>query len=290
MTVTNLWRNILLVLWSFFLLSQTAFALIGDVDKKFGIDANLRTTNLIGIPGENRNFFSNTKLRSILAGKPKSWLSYETHLVLDFSLSSFPYRNQSIPTYRVIRAAWNFNHDNTDANILLDRFNLHFDLWPMQIRIGRQAISFGESHFWNLLDVYAPFTVTDFDRDYKAGVDAVRVDYSLNDFSGLTLIGALGRTKSEKNDEISWRGSSILARVFTNVDNWDLSLQAGKIKNGTQLGTGIAGEINSVGVNGEAIYFWPQKNVTKPEFFAATVGLNYKFDSGIYLHFKMNGV
>src|SRR5574337_371271 len=87
-----------------------------------------------------------------------------------------------------------------------------------------------------------------FDRDYKAGVDALRIDVPFGSFSGVNLIGALGREITAAGTYVgggetwhtSWFGSAVLARVFTHVHGWDLSAQAGKIYGGYQIGGGRA--------------------------------------------------
>ena len=62
---------------------------------------------------------------------------------------------------------------------------------------GRQAITFGKAYFWNPLDVFFPFDSSQIDREYKPGVDALRIDVPLGAFSGLNLVGAAGRTDAK---------------------------------------------------------------------------------------------
>jgi len=140
--------------------------------------------------------------------------------------------------YRAFDASWNFidGEKDTFGNLWLDRFNLKLALPRADLIIGRQAITFGKAYFWNPLDLYLPFDPAQFDRDYKAGVDALRLDIPLGPFSGLNLIYVLGRELDINNQYVqdgnvsaSWFGSSLLLRGFTHADGWDLAVQGSKV-------------------------------------------------------------
>ena len=129
------------------------------------------------------------------------------------------------------------------------------------LTIGRQAVTFGKAWFWNPLDIFLPFGSTQFDRDYKPGVDALRVDLPLGDFSGATLVGVPGRAQSgatpaDRAD--AWYRSALVARAFGNARGWDAAAQGGKILGGYQLGGAAAGELGGLELRGEAVWFAAQ--------------------------------
>ena len=68
------------------------------------------------------------------------------------------------------------------------------------VTVGRQAITFGKAYFWNPLDEFLPFDARQIDRDYKAGVDAVRVDIPTSPFSGVNVVVAPGRSSTPRGD------------------------------------------------------------------------------------------
>jgi len=206
--------------------------------------------------------------------------------------------------YRALDETWDWlEKGETTASLWLDRFNLKIVLPNTDISVGRQAITFGKAYFWNPLDVFLPFDPRQFDRDYKAGVDALRIDIPLGDFSGFTLVGVLGReldlsgdyVRSEKTLNASWYGSALLARVFTTLEGWDLALQGGKIYGGYQIGGGLVGEISALEVRGEAAYFWADDSPPLPpplegdlieDHFSAVVGLGHRFENTLVLEFE----
>jgi hypothetical protein len=258
-------------------------ALVGDSDEAFGLDASLRTTTagMVNydyplIFGDHRgDGISQTLLRLTAGGNPTEWLSYEIHGVQDLTFSTIePSGVQSGPLmlgqqagdirYRVWDASWSLsNQDQLQSRLWLDRCNIKLVLPWLDVTIGRQAITFGKAYFYNPLDVFLAFNPTQFDRDYKAGVDAIKIDIPLGDFSGINLVGVLGRRlsvlqsyQSDQALDADWYGSALLARVFTNFFEWDFALQSGKVYGGYQLGGALSGELFEIEVRMEAAYLF----------------------------------
>ena len=80
----------------------------------------------------------------------------------------------------------------------------------------------------------------------------------------------------------------MLARLFTNVKEWDLAFQGGKIYGGYQLGGGLVGEIDVIAVRGEAAYFWADDSLPLPsplegdlieDNFVGVLGLGHRFEN-----------
>ncbi|MBU1023351.1 hypothetical protein KKB99_03590, partial [bacterium] len=227
--------------WSGRLSIQT---IVSD-SKRLGDSVEVMLTNLLRLTREEE--INNTTEYEIhlLTGWTQSTMesTFSTQ-VFDFSPENFKYRTADL--------TWDAN-DNLAQTLFLsvDRLNARFKLSDADITIGRQAITFGKAWFWNPLDNYLPFSARTIDRDYKAGVDAIRVDIPLGNFSGINLIGVAGRKfnitdtdyEDGENFDCDWFGSSILMRYFTSVSGWDYSLQGGKVYGGYQLGGGFVGEI-----------------------------------------------
>jgi len=190
--------------------SGQGLALVGETEGTFGLDGSLR---IIGALIHNYDFppffgkdnntdeYSQTILRLTAGGRPNDRLTYEIHLLQSltyFSARAAPGAGAFDLTagksrYRALDEAWDWlSEDKTTASLWFDRFNLKIALPSADITLGRQAITFGKAYFWNPLDVFLPFDPNQFDRDYKAGVDALRFDIPLGNFSGFTLVGVLG--------------------------------------------------------------------------------------------------
>ena len=295
-------------------------ALVGESNGTFGLDGSIR---LIGVWFHNYDFdpyfmskdtdeYLQCILRLTAMGRPSDRLKYEVHLVsaVDYrstggELSSVGFGASSGEKTRY--RSWDTTYEYIDEKYTsgtawMDRFNIKLHLDAFDLTIGRQAITFGKAYFWNPLDVYLPFDPAQFDRDYKPGVDAVRLDVPLGDFSGLTFTYVLGRevyfgqyVKSEPSLDTSWYGSSVLARYYTNISGWDLALQGGKIYGGYQLGFGLVGEIATIQVRAEAAQFWARDSRQLPwpytidlyeNQFSGVIGLGRRFENSLDLEFE----
>ena len=291
---------------------KTAWALVGDTESTFGLDGRLSTTNLLIDNYDFKPFFDNNStdqtsqnvLRLIAAGRPTEELHYEVHGLQSYTYfsnrretgASFFGTDGTDTRYRALDASWDwYKASNGSASMWLDRFNLRATLAKADITAGRQPITFGKAYFWNPLDIFLPFDPRQFDRDYKAGVDALRMDITLGSFTGINLIGVAGRELDYSGKYVdhgtlnaSWYGSSLIARTFTTLHNWDLAIQGGKIYGGYQLGGGSVGEIGPVEARAEAAYFWARDSEPLPsplegdlveDSFTGVVGFGHRFEN-----------
>ncbi len=259
---------------------NNALGLLGDTEGLLGVDGSLRITGALSrnyddppIFERNSDQYLQPVLRITAAGRPARRLSYEAHLVSVLTYSTADSLGvgagigaQGIKSrYRAFDKTWDFIDEKEDifGNLRLDRFNLKLTLGDADITIGRQAITFGKAYFWNPLDLYLPFDPVQFDRDYKSGVDALRLDISCGSFSGLNLIYVPGRELDINNQylesrtwDASWFGSSLLLRGFTSAGGCDMAIQGGKVYGGWHFGGGLVGEIKTIHVRFEAARFW----------------------------------
>ncbi|MGW8209143.1 MAG: hypothetical protein ACWGO2_09035 [Syntrophobacteria bacterium] len=289
-----------------------AWALVGDTESSFGLDGRLSTTNLFIDNYDFEPFFGDSStdqtsqnvLRLIAAGRPTEQLNYEVHGVQSYTYSttrretgaSIFGTSGTDSRYRALDATWDwYDGSKSSASLWLDRFNLKATLAKADITAGRQPITFGKAYFWNPLDIFLSFDPRQFDRDYKAGVDALRMDIPLGSFTGINLIGVAGRELDSSGGYVdhgtlnaSWYGSALLGRTFTTLHGWDLAIQGGKTYGGYQLGTGLVGEIGPIEARAEASYFWARDSEPLPaplagdlveDAFTAVVGFGHRFDN-----------
>ncbi len=189
-------------------------------------------------------------------------------------------------SYRAVDTRWQWSSEqDVQAWLYLDRANFRVTFDRADITIGRQAITLGKAYFWNPLDVFLPFGATQFDRDYKAGVDAVRLDTALDALSGVTLIGVPGREESAGGDTDLWYRSALLGRAYGNIGEWDAAVQGGKILGGYQLGGAVAGEVGSIEVRAESALLLSQDEPGSAapvleDHLSAVLGLGRSFVEG----------
>jgi len=133
----------------------------------------------------------------------------------------------------------------------LDRYTLEAALGPVDLTLGRQAISWGSAWFWKPTDRWSPFSPTDIDPDVKRGVDAARVEVSLGPRTDLDLIASFERHPD--GDRELWVHGG--ARLRTGFGRWDLAVSVARFQlsehGNWMVGLETTGELGKVGVRAE---------------------------------------
>lgn len=170
----------------------------------------------------------------------------------------------------------------------LDRLNFQFQFDKVRLVVGRQAITWGVSHFWPSVDLFAPFAPQQIDRDYKAGVDAVRAVISLNNFSEIEFVGAVLGSSFK-------RDGTGAARFLWNIGSADLGFLGGRFHGDTVVGSFVSADVKGTGVRGEVT--WTESGDLedlkrdREKFWRASVGLDRQLTPSVTLisEFAWNG-
>jgi hypothetical protein len=117
-------------------------------------------------------------LRLKLSGAFSGELTAEAHGLVSVTSPASP-ATASIAT-GTTRRFFRLEHaevsdDDVQAVLEFDRLNIGWDRRDLRLVAGRQAITWGVNFFWPALDLFAPFPPERIDREYKPGVDAVRL-------------------------------------------------------------------------------------------------------------------
>lgn len=136
------------------------------------------------------------------------------------------------------------SRSGAEFDVALDRLYAQGRLGTARIVAGRQAITWGTNYFWPALDLFAPFRPGQVDRDYKPGVDALRLTLPVGDFSEVEAIGAVLGSSASSDEAFG-----ALARI--NVGRADFGFMAGRFSGETVLGSFFAADIAGTGWRAE---------------------------------------
>ena len=129
------------------------------------------------------------------------------------------------------------------ALVRVDRLTLSYELGSVRLKLGRQALSFGQGRAFTPLDRVSPFSPASVDREYKPGVDAVRVDGYWGVAGEWTMVAAV-RTGWGLYDTV------LGARAQDSFGGWDIGLVGlwvgGDLVAGLSLG-GALGDLSAFG-------------------------------------------
>ena len=185
------------------------------------------------------------------SGAYNRWLSWEFHhsatmryategaAMLGESLSTSPGAGSEDPF------AWTA-HDEEGFAVFgrVDRMSLAFHGAGVDVRFGRQPISFGSGYFFTPLDLLSPYAPQVVDREYKPGVDAVRFDLYFG-MSG-RLTGVVARTRPEDPD-----GFTVIGNGGFTAGLFDLDFFVAKHYRDMILGFSTKGSAGPVGLHGD---------------------------------------
>lgn len=183
----------------------------------------------------------------------------------------------------------------------IDRLNLDYTFKKLQITLGRQRIAWGTSLVWNVIDLFNPMSILDFDYEERPGADALRLQYYTGAISKIELAIKPGENKYK---------TTIAGLWAVNKWSYDFYAIAALRKNRNLLGGAWAGQIRGAGFRGEfllsdsprkslatpypaSIYFGQSFFETDRPVFSLVLSADYTFPSSLYLHtetlFNSNG-
>jgi len=101
-----------------------------------------------------------------------------------------------------------------DSYFLVHRLDRLYLAWLPQwgsIRIGRQAITWGDGFIFNPFDLFNPFPPTAIDRDYKVGDDMINAQFSIPNFGDLQALYVVRRNPD--NNKLESDQASLAAKL-----------------------------------------------------------------------------
>lgn len=107
------------------------------------------------------------------------------------------------------------------------------------VRVGRQAVTWGNGLLFNPMDLFNPFSPTDIERDYKIGDDMVSVQAPLGGSGNLQFLYVPRRNPDTHH--LSWESSSLAAKYHFAAGGTELDLMAARHYRDYLLGLGSVG-------------------------------------------------
>ncbi len=226
-----------------------------------------------------------------LLGRFSDEVSGEAHAVLSVSSPALPAAvSIASGTTRHLLNLQDTVIDQRDAEVLieLDRLDLKWERREFTLVVGRQAITWGVNFFWPVLDLFAPFPPQRTDREYKPGVDAIRLAVPVGRLSQIEVVAA-GQGPSIEDD------GSVGALPRLHLGPADVGLMAGRFHRDTVAGGFVTADVGGTGLRGE-IAFTDSGDpadaaIDRERFWRATVGLDRQLTPVLSLsaEFSWNG-
>ncbi len=174
----------------------------------------------------------------------------------------------------------------------IDRLWMGYTRGNLEATLGRQRIAWGTALVWNVIDLFNPKSVLDFDYEEKPGADALRVQYYTGAVSKVEVAARPAKSRKE----------AIIAGLYSvNAFEYDFFAVAGVRKNRWVVGGAWAGSILDGGFRGEVLVSQAPDRDEEPidtvpaesgrSMFAsghpvvsAVLSADYTFSNTLYLH------
>ena len=170
--------------------------------------------------------------------------------------------------------------DENDDRVVyhrLDRLNItHAAGWGT-IRLGRQALTWGNGMIFNPMDLFNPFAPTSVLRDYKVGDDMLHLQLPL-DQDELQLLHVPRRdpaTGEVDDAEASWA-----TKWHTTAAGLDLDLMAARHFEDHLLGIGANGYLSAATWRADALYTRLHSDDTRADFLQIVVNSDFAWQLG----------
>jgi hypothetical protein len=153
----------------------------------------------------------------------------------------------------------------------IDRANAQVHVTRADLTIGRQAIGWGRGVMFTAVDLFAPFSPLEVDREWRSGVDALRADVKLTERSSLDFVGAFG-------DRLDRSAFAVRARGYAGTI--DVEVVGGRRAEDLFGGVTSSAAVGDAEVHGEAAAFRVPAGVGHNVVWKAVVGGSYRFPIG----------
>ncbi|MCF8112082.1 MAG: hypothetical protein K9J85_11425 [Desulfobacteraceae bacterium] len=143
------------------------------------------------------------------------------------------------------------------------------------LRVGRQALTWGNGFLFNPMDLFNPFSPTDVERDYKAGDDMVTFQ-TYTGASGDIQALYVPRRNPETGD-LEWNQSSAAAKYHRYLGSLEMDLMAGIHYEDFVAGFGLIGYLGGAAWRLDATYTWLDDSARRSGFVSLCANLDYSW-------------
>jgi hypothetical protein len=171
------------------------------------------------------------------------------------------------------------DQDDVKAVTGLDQASLKLYADPFELALGRQPIGLANNFIFTPNDLFYPFGTTTVDREFRPGVDSLRLNLKTGELSGMDLIAVMGYDQDRRPD---WDRCAALFKGNVNLRGIDLSVLAGKADGRHLGGLSVSAEAFDLGWRLEGNYSRPT-DYTQDPYVQISVGFDKRWANSLHL-------
>lgn len=168
-------------------------------------------------------------------------------------------------------------HENDDYIVYhrLDRLSLTLlPKWGV-VRIGRQAVTWGNGMLFNPMDLFNPFSPTDIERDYKIGDDMVSTQFSVNKIGDFHFLYVPRRSPGGGN--VQWNQSCLGGKLHFAWGTTEFDIMIAKHYEDAVIGVGSTGYVWDAAWRLDATWTFLNDKEGKDGYFSLVANMDYSW-------------
>lgn len=168
--------------------------------------------------------------------------------------------------------------DEDDSYLLYHRLDrLFLGLMPQwgSLRIGRQAITWGNGLLFNPMDLFNPFAPVDIERDYKIGDDMISSQISVSKLGDFQFIFVPRR--DPVNNDAKWNQSSLAGKLHFASGTTEFDIMAAKHFRDAVVGVGSTGYIGDAAWRLDATWTFPGDAADRDNYLSLVANVDYSW-------------
>ena len=157
----------------------------------------------------------------------------------------------------------------------LDRLSLTLlPQWGV-VRIGRQAVTWGNGLLFNPMDLLNPFAPTDIERDYKIGDDLVATQFSVDGTGDVQFLYVPRRDPS--SGDVEWDRSSLAGKLHCAVGTTEFDIMAARHYRDEVVGLGSRGYLGDAAWRVDATWTFLHEGAVSDDYLSLVANMDYSW-------------
>ena len=157
-----------------------------------------------------------------------------------------------------------------------DRLSLTFEKnWGL-IRVGRQAVTWGNGFLFNPMDLVNPFAPTQIDRDYKIGDDMIFAQFPIKQTGDLQFLYA--PRKNPYTGNVEWDWSSLAGKIHFATGTTEFDVMSAIQYDDLVVGVGSRGYLGNAAWRLDATYtFLSEQESDQSGYLSLVANMDYSW-------------
>ncbi|MBW2594867.1 MAG: hypothetical protein JRC93_02620 [Deltaproteobacteria bacterium] len=186
--------------------------------------------------------------------------------------------------------------DENDNQILYHRLDrLSLTLMPEWgvVRIGRQAVTWGNGFLFNPIDLFNPFSPSDIEREYKIGDDMIYTQFPVNKVGDFQFLYVPRRELT--SGDVKWDQSSLAGKLHFARGSTEFDVMAAMHYRDTVVGLGSTGYLGNTAWRLDCTWTFLDEDHGAGDYLSVVANIDYswawwKKNFYGYLEYYFNGL